>query len=92
MTCGAGRWRGPHCSAWRSACSWSRHQWSGELIIAQAAAPHRAAGFAVTSMNDVAGEAGITKMILYQHFASKGRVLRGGPGGDETPGSPRRSE
>ena len=28
-------------------------------------------GFSATSMNDIAKEAGVTKPVLYQHFASK---------------------
>lgn len=34
-------------------------------------------GFAATSLDDIAGEAGITHVILYRHFASKGDLYRG---------------
>lgn len=39
------------------------------LLAAATAFAHR--GFAATSMDDVAGEAGITRLILYRHFDSK---------------------
>ncbi len=40
-------------------------------ILAAASRAFARAGFAATSMDDVASEAGITKMIVYQHFTSK---------------------
>lgn len=42
-----------------------------EAILKAAAAAFARKGFAATSMEDVAAEAGITKLIVYRHFASK---------------------
>lgn len=40
-------------------------------ILRAAAAAFAHKGFAATSMDDVAAEAGITKLIVYRHFSSK---------------------
>jgi AcrR family transcriptional regulator len=45
-------------------------------IFAGAARAFAAAGFAQTSMDDVAAECGITKLIVYRHFASKEDLYR----------------
>jgi AcrR family transcriptional regulator len=45
-------------------------------ILAAAATAFARAGFAATSMDDVAAEAGVTKLILYRHFASKEDLYR----------------
>jgi AcrR family transcriptional regulator len=42
-----------------------------EAILTAAATAFAQRGFAATSMDDVAGEAGITRLILYRHFDSK---------------------
>jgi AcrR family transcriptional regulator len=42
-----------------------------ESILLAAAAAFARRGFAATSMDDVAAEAGITRLILYRHFDSK---------------------
>jgi AcrR family transcriptional regulator len=53
----------------------SREERSAQLLRAAAAAFARA-GFAGTSMDDVAAEAGITKLIVYRHFDSKEELYR----------------
>lgn len=45
-------------------------------ILAAAATAFAQAGFAATSMDDVAAEAGVTKLIVYRHFASKEELYR----------------
>jgi AcrR family transcriptional regulator len=45
-------------------------------ILAAAATTFARAGFAATSMDDVAAAAGITKLIVYRHFASKEELYR----------------
>jgi AcrR family transcriptional regulator len=45
-------------------------------LLAAAAAAFARAGFASTSMDDVANEAGVTKLILYRHFESKDELYR----------------
>ena len=47
-----------------------------EAILAAAAVAFAHGGFAATSMDDVAGAAGVTKLILYRHFASKDELYR----------------
>jgi AcrR family transcriptional regulator len=42
-----------------------------EQILAAATQAFARAGFAATSLDDVAAEAGITRVILYRHFESK---------------------
>ena len=42
-----------------------------ESILAAAARAFARTGFAATSMEDIASEAGITKLIVYRHFAGK---------------------
>ena len=42
-----------------------------ESILGAAATAFAQKGFAATSMDDVAAEAGITRLILYRHFESK---------------------
>jgi len=42
-----------------------------EQILASATRAFARAGFAATSLDDIADEAGITRVILYRHFASK---------------------
>src|SRR5688500_4091905 len=42
-----------------------------ESILAAAARAFGRAGFAATSMEDIAAEAGITKLIVYRHFDGK---------------------
>jgi AcrR family transcriptional regulator len=45
-------------------------------ILRAAAVAFARGGFAATSMEDVAGEAGITRLIVYRHFASKEELYR----------------
>lgn len=45
-------------------------------ILTAAATAFAHAGFAATSMDDVAAEAGVTKLILYRHFESKEDLYR----------------
>ena len=45
-------------------------------ILAAAATAFARAGFAATSMEDVAAEAGVTKLIVYRHFESKEELYR----------------
>jgi AcrR family transcriptional regulator len=48
----------------------------GEQILAAATRAFARAGFAATSLDDVAREAGITRVILYRHFESKADLYR----------------
>lgn len=45
-------------------------------ILAAAARAFAHEGYAATSMDDVAGEAGVTKLIVYRHFESKEELYR----------------
>src|SRR3954468_13952545 len=45
-------------------------------ILTAAAAAFARTGFAATSMDDVAAEAGITRLIVYRHFDSKEDLYR----------------
>lgn len=45
-------------------------------ILRAAAVAFARAGFAATSMEDVAAEAGVTKLIVYRHFDSKEELYR----------------
>jgi AcrR family transcriptional regulator len=45
-------------------------------ILRAAATAFAHGGFAATSMDDVAAEAGVTKLILYRHFESKEELYR----------------
>jgi len=45
-----------------------------ETILQGAAGAFAEKGFAATSMEDVAAAAGITKLIVYRHFGSKGEL------------------
>jgi AcrR family transcriptional regulator len=45
-------------------------------IMAAAARAFARAGYAATSMDDVASEAGVTKLIVYRHFESKEELYR----------------
>jgi AcrR family transcriptional regulator len=47
-----------------------------EQNLAAAARAFARAGFAATSLDDVAAEAGITRVILYRHFESKADLYR----------------
>ncbi len=47
-----------------------------QTILAGAAAAFAQAGFAGTSMEDVAAASGITKLIVYRHFESKAELYR----------------
>lgn len=47
-----------------------------EQILAAATRAFARTGFAATSLDDVAGEAGISKAILYRHFESKTDLYR----------------
>ncbi|MPZ88623.1 MAG: TetR family transcriptional regulator [Nitriliruptorales bacterium] len=47
-----------------------------EQILAAATLAFARAGFAATSLDDVAGEAGISRVILYRHFDSKTDLYR----------------
>jgi AcrR family transcriptional regulator len=47
-----------------------------EQILAAATRAFARAGFARTSLDDVAAEAGITRVILYRHFESKADLYR----------------
>lgn len=48
-----------------------------ESILAAAARAFARGGFAATSMEEIADEAGITKLIVYRHFDSKEDLYRG---------------
>ncbi|GAA1663124.1 TetR/AcrR family transcriptional regulator [Fodinicola feengrottensis] len=45
-------------------------------VLAAAARVFAAGGYARTSIDDIAAEAGITKLIVYRHFASKQALYR----------------
>jgi AcrR family transcriptional regulator len=47
-----------------------------EQILAAATRAFARAGFAATSLDDIAAEAGITRVILYRHFESKADMYR----------------
>lgn len=47
-----------------------------EQVLRAAARAFARDGFSATSMEDVAAEAGITKLIVYRHFASKEDLYR----------------
>ncbi len=47
-----------------------------EQILDAATRAFARAGFAATSLDDVAAEAGITRVILYRHFESKAEMYR----------------
>ncbi len=47
-----------------------------EQILAAATGAFARTGFAATSVDDVAAEAGITRVILYRHFESKADLYR----------------
>src|SRR5215216_1363540 len=47
-----------------------------EQILLAAARAFARAGFTATSLEDVAGEAGVTRAILYRHFDSKADLYR----------------
>src|SRR5215469_16952837 len=47
-----------------------------EQILAAATSAFARAGFTATSLDDVAAEAGITRVILYRHFESKADMYR----------------
>jgi len=47
-----------------------------EQILGAATRAFARAGFATTSLDDVAAEAGITRVILYRHFESKADLYR----------------
>jgi AcrR family transcriptional regulator len=47
-----------------------------EQILAAATEAFARAGFAGTSLDDVAAEAGVSRVILYRHFASKADLYR----------------
>ena len=57
----------------RSCCSRDERQ---APILRAAAAAFARTGFAGTSMDDVAAEAGITRLIVYRHFDSKEDLYR----------------
>jgi AcrR family transcriptional regulator len=47
-----------------------------EQILAAATSAFARAGFAATSLEDIAAEAGVTRVILYRHFESKADLYR----------------
>jgi AcrR family transcriptional regulator len=47
-----------------------------QSILVGAARAFTAAGFAATSMEAIAGEAGVSKLLLYRHFDSKAELYR----------------
>jgi len=53
----------------------NKEQRSASILLAAATAFARS-GFATTSMDDVAGEAGVTKLIVYRHFDTKEELYR----------------
>jgi AcrR family transcriptional regulator len=48
-----------------------------EQILAAATEAFAAAGFAATSLDDVAAQAGVSRAILYRHFDSKNGLVPG---------------
>lgn len=53
-----------------------RDERRGQLIRAATVAFARA-GFAATSLDDIAAQAGVTKVLIYRHFASKAELYLG---------------
>jgi len=47
-----------------------------EAILRAAAVAFARTGYAATSMEDIAGESGVTKLIVYRHFDSKEELYR----------------
>jgi len=47
-----------------------------EQILAAATSAFARSGFAATSLEDIAAEAGVTRVILYRHFESKADLYR----------------
>lgn len=47
-----------------------------DQILAAATRAFARAGYAATSLDDIAGEAAVTRAILYRHFASKAELYR----------------
>jgi AcrR family transcriptional regulator len=47
-----------------------------EQILASATSAFARTGFAATSLEDIAAEAGVTRVILYRHFESKADLYR----------------
>ncbi|MBV8933768.1 MAG: TetR/AcrR family transcriptional regulator [Kutzneria sp.] len=47
-----------------------------EQILAAATKAFAHAGYTATSLNDIAGEAGVSRMIVYRHFDSKRELYR----------------
>src|SRR5690606_5605344 len=47
-----------------------------EQILAAATRAFARAGFAATSLDDIAAETGVTRVILYRHFESKTDLYR----------------
>ncbi len=53
-----------------------RHDERYEQLLRAAATAFARGGFAATSMDDVATEAGVTRLIVYRHFDSKEELYR----------------
>ena len=47
-----------------------------DQILAAATRAFARSGFAATSLDDIAGEAGVSRVILYRHFDSKTELYR----------------
>lgn len=47
-----------------------------QILASVTAAVSRNGGFAATSLDDIAAEAGVTRMILYRHFESKADLFQ----------------
>lgn len=55
-----------------------------EQILAAATRAFARTGFAATSLDDVAGQAGVTKVLIYRHFVSKADLYQAVLGGFRT--------
>jgi AcrR family transcriptional regulator len=60
----------------RSATPRLRRSERREQILAAATAAFARTGYAATSLEDIAAEAGVTRVILYRHFESKADLYR----------------
>jgi AcrR family transcriptional regulator len=70
------RARGPTPSAVSRATPRLRRSERREQILTAATAAFARTGYAATSLEDIAAEAGVTRVILYRHFESKADLYR----------------